>query len=1026
MVPLTTITSTVFDKPQLFIEQAGTTYAYMSDMLRLTSSMTSNLNLFNYIKVGSAAYTAFRVDGKGDLFLGNDMVSISHDGYIKTLGSSPLNLGSYAGQEVVVTGGIGLGTTVGHVALQGGSTAIATTNAGSVSLLGGTSTFATRMGGNVVLEGGKGPSTTKYGSVSLAVGKTSDSNRATLEMKGSDGSINLATQTNIASTSIGETSLNAATNMILTGGIVSLAAPASLNSYLKMNGEIVMHSDTHLDLSSGASGYAKLHTGEAGSLSLVTADSTNGVTGDVRIITGNSKFDASGDIELLAGGAATNVVTGGDILLRSGKGSTTPGSITLQVQNAAATAAASLSINGASRDVFIASSGAVSASADGRLDLSSGMNSNRAQAHFFSDGSMQLQSAGAATIVSSTTIKLSSTSGTTIAGSGAEVSALTTGSLTLTGGGIVSITTKQSVAPATSNGEGIYITPKKIATVSHTGAPVKIFGAEIAVVSGTGGDVYIDGGPANAGSVGDSGTRTGGDVYIRGGYGDASLGSGGGGGNVYIQGQADSGTAYGGNVVLSSGNRGASYVQLTSSTSLAKVTVGTADDNVVLSTVGAAAGAGSITAISQNNMLLNSKKAVLILGESASGSVAIQSAASTLTLSGAGDTTLQALGTTSDVFIESAQDEKIGGNNGLGIYMLGGTGTAPGYSGIVSVVGGRNTNAGGIGTAGSVVIQGGESEDTAGSVSIIGHLDGSTPAMTGGNIVIKTTKSFSDISITSKGSLVVDGELSSQFTASAGPATLSASGHLTAKVATVELSTSTGAFTIASAEKLFTSSTTTATITGGTGLKMATNAGPLTLSGYGSVSITSVAPYTDVQGIFINPQPVGAGETGPPVKIFGAEATGSGAGQGGHVYIEGGGSTAPVPSTGGVTRTGGSVYIRGGIGGTDTGGGGDIYLEGKSDISPGGNIILKSGTHNAASVSLLGAGTTASITVGTANDNIALSTSGAEAGAGSITANAQNNMVLQSLAGSVILKGSTAATVQATTGSVVLAAPTVI
>ena len=112
---------------------------------------------FNFIEASAGGTTYMRVDGLGDIYLGeNDAVRIGADGVVQTLQTEDLNLESNTAQTVIVTAGAASSSAPGGSINVNAGSGQGTQSAGSIMLTGGSVTGAGNSGngGNVNIQGG--------------------------------------------------------------------------------------------------------------------------------------------------------------------------------------------------------------------------------------------------------------------------------------------------------------------------------------------------------------------------------------------------------------------------------------------------------------------------------------------------------------------------------------------------------------------------------------------------------------------------------------------------------------------------------------------------------------------------------------------------------------------------------------------------------------------------------------------------------------------------------------------------------
>jgi hypothetical protein len=159
---------------------------YTETLLNLQADVMPSPN-FNFIKASAnklnGGQTFFRVDGQGDIYLGDDgignaRVRIAANGYIQTLSSDDINMEADEGQTIIVTAGdakiVNNVGQVGSIVLRGGKGS-GNIPGGDISITGGSATGNSGNGGNAIMQGGDNIATdaaaTGYGgSVSIYPG----------------------------------------------------------------------------------------------------------------------------------------------------------------------------------------------------------------------------------------------------------------------------------------------------------------------------------------------------------------------------------------------------------------------------------------------------------------------------------------------------------------------------------------------------------------------------------------------------------------------------------------------------------------------------------------------------------------------------------------------------------------------------------------------------------------------------------------------------------------------------------------
>jgi hypothetical protein len=139
------------------IIQTGSSYT--NTLLQLQAEVPPSPN-FNFISASAnSGDTYFRLDGQGDIYLGNDgsgnaRVRIAANGYIQTLSSDDINVEADTGQTVIVSAGAAIPAQgqVGSIFIKGGE-GLVQVMGGDISLTGGTATDYGN-GGNAILNGG--------------------------------------------------------------------------------------------------------------------------------------------------------------------------------------------------------------------------------------------------------------------------------------------------------------------------------------------------------------------------------------------------------------------------------------------------------------------------------------------------------------------------------------------------------------------------------------------------------------------------------------------------------------------------------------------------------------------------------------------------------------------------------------------------------------------------------------------------------------------------------------------------------
>ena len=141
------------------IVQSGAGVVYTSSMLELSADVASSAD-FNFVRMQAAGLTYFRVDGRGDMYLGSTpggdpLMRIAANGFIQTLQHEDISMISDEGQTIFVSAGDGYasasGGVVGSLIMRAGN-GIDTIRGGDISLAAGRADLSP--GGHATLRGG--------------------------------------------------------------------------------------------------------------------------------------------------------------------------------------------------------------------------------------------------------------------------------------------------------------------------------------------------------------------------------------------------------------------------------------------------------------------------------------------------------------------------------------------------------------------------------------------------------------------------------------------------------------------------------------------------------------------------------------------------------------------------------------------------------------------------------------------------------------------------------------------------------
>ena len=311
---------------------------YTETLLNLQADVLPSPN-FNFIKASAnllnGGQTFFRVDGQGDIYLGDDgignaRVRIAANGYIQTLSSDDINMEADEGQTVIVSAGdakiVNGRGQVGSIVLRGGQGS-GDIPGGDISITGGSATGDLGNGGNAVMQGGDNIATSATaigfgGSVSIYPGHGVDDSHFG-ELRILDGKKRNRTvvlevlPSRVVLNSGGDMSITAketGSNFITiqAGGMISVAAGTSLLQ--RSIGIMSLHTED--DLFAKALGDLSLH-GDA-SASLVSPLDAQLVAGDLASVYGGNSLalKSVGSIES-ASGTTTSLYSDSNMTLQT-------------------------------------------------------------------------------------------------------------------------------------------------------------------------------------------------------------------------------------------------------------------------------------------------------------------------------------------------------------------------------------------------------------------------------------------------------------------------------------------------------------------------------------------------------------------------------------------------------------------------------------------------------------------------------------------------------------------------------------